>query len=567
MFMKNIFLKSFGFIFLVGLLFSSCDLLKDLKYTVTPNPLEMHGDSVRISVVAKFPEKGIHKKAKAEIQPMLGNTELKPVTVLGEKATGNGSTVKYKPGGVVTYSDVVLYKPEYEVTDLIVTGKVFKGKKEKEKFPNTKIADGTIITPLLVKKEFKVITTSDNFKRVSEKQFTAQLNYDKADATVKASELKDKDIFEFQHWLAAAETNPKITIKSISIVGYASPEGEVGSNSNLSSDRASSARDAIKQLAAKSKNTIAQTEIYSISGSGEDWTGFKIELEKSTMNEDEKALIIRVLEMYQDPTQREIEMRNMAKTFDYLEKNVLPKLRRAEIKVIYDEIGKTDEEIIAISKTEPEKLDVEELLFAATLTQDLEEKFRIYNEACNIYPLDIRTHINAGAILFSQNKMEDAGFKFEAANSLQENPISKNNLGAIQAMLGNKVKAKQLFGEASGAGPEVSFNLAYYDIVENRYGKAISNYGSMDCFNKALAELLTGSYENVYKTLNNSTDKETALGYYLRALICSRQGNADGAAGHLKTSFNLDAEYKAKAMRDREFVKFAKVPSFMDVFK
>jgi hypothetical protein len=116
-YMKKQSIKGLAFLAVAGSLVTSCDLLKDLDYKVTPNPLEMHGDSVRVKVDVTFPAKGIKKKAKAEITPMLGGTALKTVTVLGEKATGNGDKIQYKPGGKMVYEDVVAYKPEFENAD------------------------------------------------------------------------------------------------------------------------------------------------------------------------------------------------------------------------------------------------------------------------------------------------------------------------------------------------------------------------------------------------------------------------------------------------------------------
>ena len=71
--------KNLKFLALIGLstlAISSCDLLKDVSYSVTPNPLELHGDNVKISVTVNIPEKGINKKAKVEITPTLGNAKL-----------------------------------------------------------------------------------------------------------------------------------------------------------------------------------------------------------------------------------------------------------------------------------------------------------------------------------------------------------------------------------------------------------------------------------------------------------------------------------------------------------
>jgi len=566
--MKKQSIKGLAFLAVAGSLVTSCDLLKDLDYKVTPNPLEMHGDSVRVKVDVTFPEKGIKKKAKAEITPMLGGTALKTVTVLGEKAEGNGDKIQYKPGGKMVYEDVVAYKPEFENADLMVTGKVYKGAKEKEgAFTDTKIADATIITPFLVNKDFKVVYAKDEFKRVTEQTYVAQINFDKGKSVVKPTELKDKDIVDYSKWLTAAQTNPKIAIKTINVTGYASPEGEVAKNDNLSTERAEAGKKATMELAKKAKNDKAQTEVYNLSGRGEDFDGFKKELQASTMNEDEKNLIIRVLEMNSDPATRETEMRNMGKTFTFLDKNIFPKLRRSEITTVYDLTGYSDEELKAVSMATPDSLDLEELLFTATLTNDLNEKLRLYNVAIKNYPSDYRAFNNAGAVLYQQNKMADAKAQFEKANSLKDNTISKNNLGAVAGVAGDRTKAKQLLGQAKGAGSEVSYNLGILNIQDGKYADAVSNFGSDNSFNKGLAQMLNGSADVAVKTIDASADKESAQGYYLKAVAAARQNNVDAVVSNLKNAFGKDASLKAKALKDREFLKFAENAAFTGIVK
>lgn len=561
--MKRQSIKGLAFIAVTGALVSSCDLLKDLEYKVTPNPLEMHGDSVRVKVDVTFPEKGIKKKAKAEITPMLGSTALKTVTVLGEKATGNGNTIQYKPGGKVSYEDVVPYKAEYENTDLKVTGKVYKGDKEKEgQFEETKIADATIITPYLVNKDFRVIFEKDQFRRVTEETTFAQINYEKGKSNVRPAEMKDADITALQNWLAAAQANPKINIKSINVVGYASPEGEEDKNNSLSTERAEAGKKAAMDIAKKAKNDKGQTEIYSLSGRGEDYPGFKRELEKSTMNADERNLVIRVLEMNQDPATRETEMRNMGKTFTYLDKNIFPLLRRSEFVVTYDLTGYSDEELKAIAASTPDSLNLEELLFTATLVNDLNEKLKIYQVAAKNYANDYRTHNNVGAVLYMQNKMSEAKAAFEKSNSVKDNAIAKNNLGAIAGASGDRAKAKQLLGQAKGAGSEVSYNWGIINIQDGKYADAVSNFGSEASFNKALAQTLNGSNADATKTVDASKDKETAQGYYLKAVIAARDKNVDGTVSNLKNAFAKDGSLKAKAAKDREFLKFAENAAF-----
>ena len=393
------------------------------------------------------------------------------------------------------------------------------------------------------------------------------MNFERVKSIVKPLELKEKDIADFKVWLAAAQSNQKISIKSINLVGYASPEGEVGSNDSLSNERAAAAKSAVLAISKEAKNDKGQTEIYSLTGRGEDYDGFKKELEKSTMNNDEKQLIIRVLEMHKDPITRETEMRNMGKTFAFLEDNVFTKLRRTEIVVTYDMTGYSDEELQKLSVSAPDSLTLEELLFTATLTNDLNEKLRVYQIAEKNFPTDYRTSNNVGAILYIQNKMADAKAEFEKANGLQDNSISKNNLGAVAGVSGDRAGAKLLLDAATGAGNEVNYNLGILNIQDGLYNDAISHFGSENCFNKALALLLAKSEGPDMTALDQSSDKESAQGFYLRAVSAARSNNVSAVVSNLTSAFAIDASWKNKASKDREFLKYAEDASFAGIIK
>ncbi|GAA0875820.1 tetratricopeptide repeat protein [Wandonia haliotis] len=567
--MKNQSLKGLAAIALAGgLTTTSCDLLKDVDYTVTPDPLEMHGDSVRIKVEGVLPEKGLNKKASVEITPSVGGVALKTITIQGEKAEGNGQTIMFKPGGKFTYTDVVAYKPSMEESELSVSGVVYKKGKEKDQFGPEKIADATIITPYLVQNDQKVLIGADQFQRVTEEVAKAQINYLKNMSNVRPAEMKDEDIKAFEAFMAAAQTNPKIAPKTINILAYASPEGEEGRNNELSTARSESGKKATASIAKKAKNEFGQAdESFNLQAKGEDWAGFKAELEKSEMQEDEKNLVLRVLSMYSDPAQREKEMRNMAKTFDYLEKNVLPQLRRSQINFVYDLTGYSDEELTALAKTNPDTLKVEELLFAATLTDDLNEKLRIYKEVERLYSEDWRGPNNVGYVLFLQGKTNEAKAKFEKANNMQENPQSLNNLGVIAHISGDRTKAKELYGQAMSAGAEVKYNMGIANIQDGKYEDAVSNMGDEKTFNKALAQVLAGNLDAASSTIDEADAKEEAMSYYLKAIIAARQNNENAVVNNLKSAFGKDASLKAKAAKDREFIKFFESSAFLATVK
>jgi tetratricopeptide (TPR) repeat protein len=196
-------------------------------------------------------------------------------------------------------------------------------------------------------------------------------------------------------------------------------------------------------------------------------------------------------------------------------------------------------------------------LFTASLTEDLNEKLRLYKEAEIKDPSDWRAANNVGAALYKQGKINEAKAQFEKANGKKDNPISKNNLGAVAGVNGDRAKAAQLFGQANGAGSEVSYNKGIIAIQNGKYADAVSNFGSDASFNKALAQLENGSADAAVKTIDASADKESAQGYYLKAVAAARQDKLDAVVSNLKSAIAKDGALKAKAAKDREFLKYA----------
>jgi outer membrane protein OmpA-like peptidoglycan-associated protein/Flp pilus assembly protein TadD len=556
---------------IVALLVSSCDLLKDVTYSVTPNPMELHGDNVKVAVTVTIPEKGINKKAKVEITPVFGDTKLTTWTIQGEKATGNGQTITFKPGGTATFEEVIAYNPSMEATDLKLTGKIYKGAKEKDVLPETKIADGTIITPLLVHNEFKMLFAEDKLVRSNDKSVSALINFEKGKSDVRSTELKDKDVLDLVLWLTAAQANNKITINSIDIKGYASPDGEEAKNGSLSEARSRMARGAFMDLMKKAKMMLfADSSKFVINGLGEDFVGFQDQLAKTTtIPEADKALFLRVIQMSSDPADREKQMTALGKTWLELEKDVFPMIRRSVITVSYTEKGWTDAELISASTSNPNSLTVEELLFTATkLTNDVAEKARIYQVATVVAPSDYRTHNNLGAVKYMQNKMADAKTSLEKANNLMDNAMSKNNLAGVAMSGGDRETAKKLLGQVKDKSPQLAYNNAILSVLEGNYSAAITGFGSDASYNKALAQILANKLDEASKTIAGSSDKESADGHYLKAIIASRSNaGVDAVVSCLKSAFAKNPGLKEKAGRDREFIKLMTDATFSAAVK
>jgi len=569
---SNLFFLGSGMMFL-----ASCDLVKDVTYSVSPNPLEMHADSVKIAITVNVPEKGIKKKAKAEITPKLGTYAIGTWYVNGESVTENGTTINFKNGGTATFEQTIPYMPEMEAADLVITGKIYKQTKEKDVLPETKIADATIITPYLVNKTFKVLYEEDALVRQFEKSTEATFNFEKGKSDIRATELKDADITALVAWVQAAQSNPKIKINAIEINGYASPDGEVSKNDNLSYDRTATARKAIIAMMKTAKLTaFMDTNMYKLNKYGEDFDGFKSQLAASTtIAEADKNLFIRILEMTKDLEQREKEMINLGKSYSELEKDVFPKIRRAMIVVKYTEFGLTDDELKAAASNNPNSLSVEELLFTANkLTSDLNEKARIYKVAATNFASDYRTHTNLGAASFQLNKTAEAKSSFEKAASLKDNGIAKNNLAATTILDGNRANTKKLITQAKSAfdakgdasqKTAVNYNQGILNIMDAKYSAADASF-SENSYNKALAQVLAGKADAAKKTLSGLT--ETAETAYLKAIIAARSGEGvDAVVAHLKVAISKNAALKEKAAKDREFLKISTEATFTNLVK
>jgi len=534
---------------------------ESIKYTVDPNPLIVQGDSVAVAINGSFPGKYFYRKAQVELTPTLtypgGETPYKMVGFQGDKAVGNYTVIPYEAGKSFSYNGKVAFTQAMgNQSELVVKILGKQGTKKEMPFDPVKIADGVITTPYLMLSDDKVLMAKDAFQRVTSHSQDATIQYLVSSSVVRPGEVSDADVKALAAFIKASLKDPSIQIKGMSIDAWASPEGELSKNENLAGDRAKSAMGWAKGELLRNKVTAAKEEgFFAQNPRGEDWDGFKKAMQASTSVPD-KELVLRVLEMYPDVTKREEEIRNMAATYKEISEQILPQLRRSEMRLNYDRVGKTDEQLISMSKTMPDSLNVEELLFSATLTTDLNEQLRIYREASRIFPADYRGPNNVGYVLFQQNKLADAEAEFQKANSIQDNPISTNNLGACARLKGDRKKAMELYGKSTAAGPEVKYNMGIVNIQNGDYGSASSNMGSTSSFNAALAKALGGDAAGAQRILEASPEKDMAMGHYLMAIIGARQNNGDMVRNNLAMAVQKDASLREKAMKDLEFRNF-----------
>lgn len=563
--MKNKSLQILGIVLISAIGLMGCNglgkMLKNagkVTYSVTPNPLEMHGDSVAVTISGKYPAKFFVKKANVVVTPVLtyqgGEKALKTVTLVGESALEKGIKIAYDNGGSFSYTDKIAFIPEMKTAELKL--KAVAGLKTATKeFPMIKLADGTMATSLLVKSDEKALMAKDNFQKVFPVSISANIFYLINNSTVRPAEMNSAEVKKMKEFIVNGVKRGYSFI-NMNVSAYASPDGELSRNANLAEERANSASKAIQAEFKKLKLDVAtKDEFFKKVTTAEDWDGFKKLMDASTITD--KDLILRVLTMYSDLDVREKEIKNLSKTYLEISDKILPKLRRAVLTLNAQENSKTDDQLAKMSVSTPDSLMIEELLYSATLTNDMNTKLSIYKAAEKQFPQDWRAINNVGYIYLMQNKVNDAQSAFEKAKKVSsDNPVIQNNLGIIARWKGDRTAATAFYKSAMSAGAEVAYNMGIVNIMNGNYADALANFGSAQTFNVALAKVLNGTPDAALSILDASNDKDAALGFYLKAIVGARTGKTDLLINNLKSAINKDASFKDKAKTDAEFLKF-----------
>ena len=543
---------------LLVLAFSSCSKMGELSadyFTTNPEVLEAVGGKVPVTITGKFPEKYFKKNATVEVTPVLrwegGEAKGQPAKFQGEKVQGNDQSISYKAGGTYTMKASFDYVPEMAKSELYLDFKIKKGKKEYT-IPSVKIADGVIATSELpTVASANAAYAADKYQRIVAQKKEAQIMFLIQQANLRASELKSEGLKDFHKQVVTVAGDTKnYRLNNIEVSAYASPDGGVKLNTNLAEDRQD---NTAKYMNKELKRGKIETNV-DAKYTAQDWEGFQELVSKS--NIQDKDLILRVLSMYSDPEQRETEIKNISSVYKTLADEILPQLRRARLTANYDTIGRSDEEINAAFDTDAKVLSVDELLYAATLTQDNARKEAIYKKTVQLYPNDFRAYNNLGMMAYAAGDKAAAENYFKQAASKSSNAAEVNtNLGLCELVKGNVANAETYLSKSTGANT-ANEALGNLYIKQGQYDRAVQAFGDTKTNSAALAQILAKDYNKAKNTLN-AVKNPDAYTDYLMAVVGARTNNADLVKSSMAKVAQKDAALAASAQNDREFAKYA----------
>lgn len=522
-------------------------------FKVNPSPLEAKGGMVTATVTGTFPEKYFDKNAVVTVTPYMvyaeGETAGTPFVYQGEKVQGNDQTISYKAGGVITMPVAFKYIPEMQKSGLYLAFNIQQGKKAYE-LPRVKVAEGVLATAELANAgTVNPAIAADKFQRIIKETYSADIKFLIQQTNIRAQELKSDDMAALNAQLREANEAENLEIENVNISSYASPDGDMDLNTRIAEGRENNTLKMLKKQWKKDKIEADLTAEFT----AEDWEGFR-ELVAASDIQD-KNLILRVLEMYNDPEQREREIKNLSSIYGDLAEEILPQLRRSRITASINVIGKSDEEIKELVATAPATLTVDELLYAAAIEKNNAAKTDIYKKVTEIYPNDYRGYNNLGMMYYKAGNYTNAARLFDVAAKLApESAEVTMNQGLIDLNNGEYNEAAAAFGKA-GQVPEVNEALGVYYIKKGDYNAAVRAFGEAKTNNAALAQIMVNDYNKARTTLA-AIPAPDATTYYLLAVLGARTNNVQMVTSNLRQSFRLDANMREAAAKDLEFAKF-----------
>lgn len=533
------------------------------NFSCTPQVLEATGGKVPVTINGKFPVKYFKKNAIVQVTPVLkwngGQAKSASATFQGEKVEGNNQAISYKMGGNYAMNANFDYVPDMAKSELYLSFNARKGNKTIV-IPDVKIADGVIATSEMVGNTLtsaNPATGKDNYVRNTADTLKSQIMFLISQANVRNNQMKAAQNFNKQVAKYSKDQTKKVS--GVEVSSYASPDGGVTLNEKLSKNREKNTTNLInKQLKGSKLDTNVDSKY-----TAQDWEGFQELVQKS--NIQDKDLILRVLAMYQDPAQRENEIRNLSTVYKKLAQDILPQLRRSRLYLNYENVGKSDEEISQLANEDPAKLSVEELLYAAAKAKDNSTKESIYNTTTKQYPDDYRAYNNLGKLAYEAGNLDKAESYFKKAASLNEAAEVDNNLGLVALAKGNKAEAENYLSKATSA-PESGEALGNLYVAQGQYDKAVSAFGDAKTNSAALAQILAKDYSKAKSTLSN-VEKPDAYTDYLTAVLGARTDNASMVTESLKSAIAKDSSLAKKAANDLEFAKYFTNAAFTNIVK
>ena len=565
-------------------------MAKEQNMTVTPNPLELHKDTVAYSLSANLPVKMLKKGTVYSVNSFYkyGEKE-KALDPISFKAEDYPNASTEQPS--TTKDFVFAYEPAMKSGIVEVEGVATKGTKSKVT-PRMQVATGIITTSKLVKPVYYASYAEHGYNNQEEitPVVIPDFIFEQGRSVLRPSETKSDKGKQLDAFIAS-----KNVTKTVTITGTHSPEGAERINSKLSPERAAAIekyyRQQMKKFDYKGKADSIQFILKPVI---QDWASFTGTLATfEGLTSEEKAEYMNIVSAGGTFEAQEKQMKKLP-SYKKVFKDLYPKLRTAKTEILTIKDKKTDAEISVLSKqvtqgtVSADTLSFEEMMYAATMTPSLDEKAAIY-EAATKKGSNWNAHNNLGAVFIAQAietpanaaaLADKAQAQLEIAAKIKEAAEVHANLASVQMLKGNAYASANHANKALNAGLRgdnaagLNGVKGAAEIVMAKYSNAVSSESSAantadNLYNKGLAQVLNKDYQNAITSFGEATKMNSnhAWAFYGSAVASARLNSADGVVNSLTSAVKLDPSLKEAALTDLEFAKFVTTEAFRNALK
>lgn len=434
--------------------------------------LWQQGDSLYVSMKIDMNDLTISPQRSLTLTPLLTDGEhniaLEDIVINGHrrqkaylrglairKELPGGIVIPYEKRGVLNYVEVVSYKPWMANAAFNLVENLCGCGNANEVLTQELITNDVSTEAKRLEAMMPVVAyiqPAVEVVKMRSEQYEAHLDFPVNKYVILPGFMNNqRELANIHSMFSKVEDDRNLTITQIDIEGFASPEGPLDFNEQLSQKRA----DALKNYLAKTEKVPA--DLYKITFGGENWNGLVKALEASSMKD--KETFLNIIRNTSDDARRKQEIMRVGGGVPYrtMLKEIYPDLRKVICKIDYSVVHFDVEQGRIIIKNNPKYLSLNEMYQVAnSYPKGSADFINVFDVAVRMYPDDAVANLNAAAVALNRKDLRAAMKFMEKADRRTAEYI--NNAGVYNFLSGNIEQAVTNFNQAARMGNEVAKN-------------------------------------------------------------------------------------------------------------
>ena len=519
------------------------------QFAVYPTPLQERGGRVHLSLSGHFAGRYMHPKAVLTLRPqmLLPDGQLLPaepeaVVLQGEKAGQGHQVVNYRNGGDFVVPITFAFDSAMADGQLVIRPTSDLGKARE--LPSIVVARGVNATAQWVYRTAQLAQTAtahDAYTPEIRRWAAQHTKYLLEQMRIRTSVFQSASTDDFlRTWREIRSDQLLFATQGISLSSY-----QADSTFRSALRTTLDSLETLRTVAPTSAHATRPTHL-SQSLQPSDWEALRSLIAQSHLAD--KTPLLQWLDSLSTQWPTRMDGLAIPTPWQPLVHTILPELQQAGATRHYNIVGRTDDQLLHTALTAPSRLDLEPLLYAASLTDSVALRKAIYGHAIRRFPSDHRAVNALGQLAFAQGRWNEAKSAFERAQAL---PEARANAALIDIMQGRLAEAQIQLTQAWRAE---NYNevMAHLLLAEGKWDEAAQRLEGVNTPTALLAAILVRD-EGQMRRLVDRLPNHCPTTLYLKAVAAMRLGQKDAARRWLDAAQQIDPALAQKAAIDIEF--------------